>query len=59
MIFFRWWRRSDHVSTQWLQQQERREMRIEFHGVAWNWKALITEMKRREWRERAQRRKVA
>jgi len=31
------WRRPDLVSATWLKEQQRRESRIEFHGVAIRW----------------------
>lgn len=52
----------DHMSAAWLRQQERREMRIDFHGPAWNWGYLIRKARQAEWRTRAaqrRRRRVA
>ena len=53
-------RRDTHVSAQWLKQQERRDMRITFHSVSWNWQYLIDRYQRWQRRtNRAQGRKAA
>ena len=48
--------REDYVSDAWLRQQDRRDMRIEFEGVRWNWSYLITKYRRQQWQQRTRAR---
>lgn len=42
---FRWFRRSDRVSLEWLRNQDRRESRIDFQSAQWRFpvRKLINE----------------